>query len=189
MRGLLALMTAAASASAGKATDDGPPRAEPPEASFRVIDGWLHVRVTDAGRPMPGVHVRCLVGATVWASGQTDADGQGAFPRPTGDWCQLVFDLGAGPSAPVPLTFLPDGTAVPVASPVRDGTAACCVMPPGFPRRSPEATGSTDPSFREPLLGLGVGGVACGLTLAAWRRRAARRGPGRPSTNSRRHRR
>jgi hypothetical protein len=127
-----------------------------------VADGWLTVRVTDGPKPRSGVSVTCLVGATVWASGETDADGRGSFPTPTAEWCQFVFDLGVGPSAPVPLTLLKDGTVVPVSSPVLDGTADCCVVPDFRGRRAESASLLTDGEWQavRGVVVLGIGLVA-----------------------------
>ncbi|WP_171474732.1 hypothetical protein [Frigoriglobus tundricola] len=68
-----------------------------------------------------------------------------AVPAPAGRDCQIVFDVGAGPSAPIPLALLPDGSVIPLNAPVRDGTAECCrpvdpapvVAPPPRPPASP----------------------------------------------------
>lgn len=115
------LFAAAAGGYAGLPAPD-----QPPEAAFVVRDGWLNVRLTDAGRPVSGATVRCLVGTHQWAEGETGSDGDGAFPAPKAGTCQMVFDLGAGPSAPIPLTFLTADSIVPTSCAVRDGSRDCC---------------------------------------------------------------
>lgn len=100
-----------------------------PTATFEVEDGWVNVRLQRDGKPVPNTRLKVLVERQLWAEGEMGDEGLGTFPRPRGMYCQLVFDMGAGPAAPIPLNFLPDGTLVPTESPVRDGTAACCVKP------------------------------------------------------------
>jgi len=108
--------------------------ADVPVASFEVIDGWIEFKVERDGKPVTGARVTVLVGATVWATGETGPEGRGTFPVPRGGSCQLTFEFGAGPSAPVPLSVLDDKTVVPNRAPVYDGTAQCCVVPPKTPR-------------------------------------------------------
>lgn len=146
---------------------------EPPEATFTLADDRLTVRVTDAGKPLAGVGVRCLVGTKVWTTVDTDADGRANLPRPPKDWCQVVCDLGNGPMAPIPLTLLPPDEVVPKSYPVLDGAAECCLMPYGSPVEMPPTR--PEPSILPELLGLGLGTLVAGLAFAVWRWRTARR--------------
>ncbi|CAN0472354.1 unnamed protein product, partial [Phaeothamnion confervicola] len=103
-----------------------------PVASFASADGFVDLALARAGQPVPGARVTVLVRsdawsrADAWAGGATDVGGRWRFPRPPGADCQVVFDVGAGPTAPIPLALLPDGAVIPLSAPVRDGTAECC---------------------------------------------------------------
>lgn len=150
------------------------PVVDPPEAAFALTDGRLVVRVTHAGRPLGGVTVRCLVGREMWATADTDADGRASVPRPPKDWCQVVCDLGAGPTAPIPLAVLSDDEVVPKSFPVRDGAADCC-MPPRRPPAEMPPPARPGQNVSPELLGLGLGTLLTGLACVVWRWRAARR--------------
>ncbi len=100
-----------------------------PVAAFTLADGWVDFRLERDGRPVKGARVTVLVGNQIWAQGETGDTGEGTFPRPGATDCQVVFNLGSGPSAPIPLAFIADGTMTPARSPVRDGAAECCERP------------------------------------------------------------
>jgi len=157
------------------------PKAVEPVAAFALADGWIDFRVERDGKPVTAARVTVLVGKEVWARGETGDTGQGTFPRPPLRDCQVVFDLGTGPSAPVPLAFLPDGTVIPTRSPVRDGTAECCVTPTR--RTQPVEQSVPTTSLRERLaIGLVVLAInfVC-LGGVMWR--ARRRKPRPPQHN------
>lgn len=103
-----------------------------PVVTFTLSDGWVDFCLEKDGKPVSNAQVTILVGSQIWANGQTGDSGRGSFPRPSGMYCQVVFDLGKGPSAPVPLNFLSDGTLIPTHSPVQSSTADCCTI---LPRR------------------------------------------------------
>lgn len=161
------------------------PKAVEPVASFALADGWIDFRLERDGKPVTSARVTVLVGTEVWARGETDETGQGTFPRPPGRDCQVVFDLGSGPSAPVPLAFLPDGTVIPTRSPVRDGTAECCVTPTRRTQPVEDSVRST--SLPERLaIGLVVLAFNCiCLGVAMWRDR--RRNPDPRKTRRTKH--
>jgi len=146
---------------------------QPPEAAFAIdSSGWLTIRLTDGGRPVPGASVRCLVGTHVYAEGETDDNGGGSFPKPTSGTCQMVFDMGKGLAAPIPLTFIDKTRVVPTSAAVRDGSLACCrpsAVPPTAadpPRPAPTPA----PVWPLSLAGLGIGVAVSALTLLAIRR-------------------
>ncbi|QEG26859.1 hypothetical protein GobsT_16070 [Gemmata obscuriglobus] len=122
-RAALALVLLAACAPLSAA---GPAAPAPPEASFTLAGGWVEFVVERNGRPVADARVTVLVGATVWATGETGPTGRGTFPRPAGrDDCQVVFDFGFGASAPIPLTVSDGGTVTPARAPVL-GAVECC---------------------------------------------------------------
>ena len=170
MRGFLTCATVLIATASGISAEPGKLRAEPPVARFELVDGWLNILVMDGSSPMPGVHIRCLVGSTVWAAGETDDEGRGSFPRPTADWCSLVFDIGAGPSVPVPLSFLKDNTVVPTTALVRDGTAECCIDPTRRPvDPSSDYTRNSIPWYYQQTLASGLAVIVLGIIWAFWR--------------------
>lgn len=150
---------------------------QPPEAAFTIDrSGWLTIRLTDGGRPVPGAAVRCLVGSHVFAEGETDDNGSGSFPAPTAGTCQMVFDLGKGLAAPIPLTFIDKTRVVPTSAAVRDGSLSCCrpsaVPPTAALPPPPESAPAPEPAQWWPLaaVGLGIGVGVSALTLLAFRR-------------------
>lgn len=147
-----------------------------PEAAFTLADGRLGVRVTRGGEAIPGAQVRCLVGTRVWATADTDADGRAFVPRPPKDWCQVVVDVGAGPTAPIPLTLLPPDEVVPKSWTVGGDAAECCLAPTVLPRAEPTPKPEPpSPLISDLLFGLGLGTVLAGLGFAVWRWRYARK--------------
>jgi hypothetical protein len=177
MRTLSVILLFAVAVSSGTAQVAQSTRVELPEVFMEMKDGWIRLRIVDNGNPVSGAKVQCLVGTQVWASGETDADGRGEFPRPTGEWCQLVIDLGAGPSAPIPLSFLKDGTVIPLSSNIRDGTAACCVLPKLTPTHELASDNSLNLPWFQLFTCLGI----VVLAFLAWRWSAAR-SSGTPNT-------
>jgi hypothetical protein len=144
-----------------------------PEAAFTLADGRLGVRVTRGAEPLSGARVRCLVGTQVWATSDTDADGRVYMPRPPKDWCQVVVDVGAGPTSPIPLSLLPPDGVVPKSWTVGGDAAECCVVPTHLPRAEPKSAPKASPNaVPEVLLGLALGTVVSGLAYAVWRWRA-----------------
>ncbi|QJW93134.1 hypothetical protein [Frigoriglobus tundricola] len=163
------------------------PKAVEPVASFALVDGWVDFTLERDGKPVADARATVLVGAERWASGETGGTGRGTFPRPPGTNCQVVFDLGAGPSAPVPLTFLSNDSVIPTRAPVRDGTAECCVTPP----RRPQPTEPQPPERSTPLtplrdrLIIGAAAVAVNGIWLTWALRRTRRDDSQPSKKRR----
>lgn len=150
----------------------GDPPGEAPVASFALTDGWVDFQVTRAGAPVADARVTVLTGAEVWARGETGATGRGTFPKPNRPDCQVVFDFGAGPSAPVPLAFPSDGTVVPNRSPVLDGTAECCqpARRATAPPPAPASRGGRVP-YRYLIPGLVIAGAVLWIVTVRWRAR------------------
>jgi hypothetical protein len=146
------------------------PESSDPIVTFSLGDAWVDFRLEKNGKPVVAARVRILVGSQTWAEGETGETGRGTFPRPDSMYCQVVFDLGKGPSAPVPLTFLADGTVIPTQSPVLSGTSDCCVIPS---RRvaspSPDVTlqTSTGTSWRDRVT-IGAAVLLVNGTILGW---------------------
>jgi len=164
-----------------------------PVAAFTLADGWVDFRLEKDGKPVKGARVTVLVGNRIWAQGETGDGGQGTFPRPTGTHCQVVFYLGSGPSAPIPLAFLDDTTVIPTRSPVRDGTGECCAT---YARRVtenrlPDEAPTLTTILRDRvIIGSGVlvvGGVYLGY--AVWRTRRHKHGSSQHTQRTQRERR
>jgi hypothetical protein len=100
-----------------------------PMVTFNLTDGWVDFHLEKDGKPVINARVKVLVGSQIWAEGETGETGRGTFPRPDGMYCQVVFDLGKGLFAPIPLSFLPDGTLSPTNAPVLSGNSECCEIP------------------------------------------------------------
>ncbi|MBP3954418.1 hypothetical protein J8F10_03825 [Gemmata sp. G18] len=159
----------------------GPVRAaDPPTASFTRADGWVNFTLERNGAPVVGARVTVLTGARVWASGETGPAGGGTFPLPVGRGdCQVVFNLGLGPSAPVPLTFSADGTVTPPRAPVL-GAAECCQPPERTPPPPPSDRSAPVVPWHLRLAGAGaiaVLGSVCLVVVWCRARRPTRNYP------------
>lgn len=152
---------------ASPALADDAPAPNPPIARFELEDGWVNVSLERDGKPVPNARMKVLVdkGAfdkQLWAEGELEDVGRGTFPRPPGKYCQVVFDLGDGPVAPIPLNFLSDGL-VPTESPVRDGKSVCCLVP----SRGTKAEDVDGPNWREPVV-IGVAVLVVNGVVIGW---------------------
>jgi hypothetical protein len=113
-----------------------------------------------------------LASGELWANGETGEQGNGTFPRPTGDSCQVIFHLQNGPSAPIPLAFLPDATVIPTRSRVRIATGDCCSPPPRpIPRSSPASPPITRSTVRNAITVAVTVATGICLCLVWWRTR------------------
>lgn len=152
---------------AAPAVAEDPPAPNPPIARFELEDGWVNVRLERDGKPVPNAKLKVLLdkgdfSKQVWAEGDLEDVGIGTFPVPPAKYCQVVFDLGDGPVAPIPLNFLKDGL-VPTESPVRDGKSVCCLLP--LRERKPED--QEGPTWREPLL-IGAAVLVVNGAIIGW---------------------
>jgi hypothetical protein len=146
------------------------PEPSDPIVSFTLTNSRVDFRLEKNGNPVANARVRILVGSQTWAEGETGETGRGTFPRPNSMYCQVVFDLGKGPSAPVPLTFLADDTVIPTQSPVLSGTSDCCVIPSRRLVSSPSDAApktSTGASLRDRVT-IGVAVLLVNGTILGW---------------------